>query len=60
MCPRCGWHDLHPVQVRNALSRKDGKTYICSSCGLNEAMLNIRFGRDADVWPDYPDTMKAH
>ncbi len=36
-CPLCG-AELHPVQVRNALSRYDSETYICSTCGTVEAL----------------------
>ena len=37
-CPRCKTNDLHPVEVMNALSRHDNETYICSKCGMEEAM----------------------
>ncbi len=39
-CPRCGVNDLDPVEVRNALSRPDNKTYICSACGTEEALVD--------------------
>lgn len=39
-CPLCG-KELHPVPARNALSRIDNATYICSQCGQAEA-LSIR------------------
>ena len=52
-CPRCGAR-MHPEQVRNALSRKDNKTYVCNSCSTDEAMTNMLEGRDADVWPGFP------
>ena len=29
-CPRCNMDKLDDVEVRNALSRRDNKTYICS------------------------------
>ena len=38
ICPRCWRVKLDDVLVRNALSRKDNKTYICNSCGQAEAM----------------------
>ena len=44
-CPRCRELKLNPVQVHNALSRRDNKTYICSDCGLHEAMIDL--GRSA-------------
>ena len=39
-CPRCNRKTLRPTEVHNALSRKDNKTYICSVCGTEEAMLD--------------------
>lgn len=38
LCPRCGIVPLDRNQVRNALSRHIRGTYICSSCGTDEAM----------------------
>ena len=38
ICPRCWRVALDDVLVRNSLSRKDNKTYICNSCGQAEAM----------------------
>ena len=38
MCPRCNERELIRPLVRNALSRKDNKTYICSECGVAEAL----------------------
>lgn len=40
-CPSCELVQLHPIEVRNALSRKDNKTYICDSCGSKEAFEGI-------------------
>lgn len=37
-CPRCEQNTMRPEQVMNALSRRDNETYICSSCGVAEAM----------------------
>ena len=37
-CPRCKTNELDPIETRNALSRKDNKTYICSQCGVEEAL----------------------
>jgi predicted RNA-binding Zn-ribbon protein involved in translation (DUF1610 family) len=53
-CPRCGADRMRSPQVRNALSRKDNATYVCDSCGTDEAMMNFTGGRDADVWPGFP------
>jgi predicted RNA-binding Zn-ribbon protein involved in translation (DUF1610 family) len=37
-CPRCNEEKLHPIDARNSLSRKDNETYICSDCGMDEAL----------------------
>lgn len=37
-CPTCGERELNPVQVRNALSRIDSKTYVCTQCGTEEGL----------------------
>ncbi len=39
-CPRCGFKKMHDVDVLNSLSRRDGKTYICNSCGSEEAAID--------------------
>ena len=41
-CPRCGVNELKPKLASNALSRKDNKTYICSDCGMQEALLDFQ------------------
>jgi len=39
-CPRCGNEVLkNPIEL-NSISEEDGKTYICSDCGLNETRMN--------------------
>lgn len=41
-CPRCGHmipNDVTPGEYPGALSRYDDETYVCSSCGQDEAML---------------------
>jgi predicted RNA-binding Zn-ribbon protein involved in translation (DUF1610 family) len=43
-CPRCGAELREPLSS-NALSRKDNKTYICSQCGIEEAMEDYRRAR---------------
>lgn len=51
-CPRCLLIRLHPEEGRNALSRRDNKTYICSPCGSDEAMFDLaikRFETDLNV-----------
>ena len=37
-CPRCQEDTLDDVEEKNALSRRDNKTYIRSACGQSEAM----------------------
>lgn len=32
---------LDPIEERNALSRRDNKTYICSDCGTMEALEDM-------------------
>ncbi len=39
-CPRCKKLKLKEEQAMNALSRRDNKTYICSDCGTDEAMID--------------------
>ena len=41
-CPVCGEVKLYVDEAMNALSRKDGKTYICSDCGRDEAFLGVK------------------
>ena len=49
-CPRCLLETLHEEEVRNALSRMDNETYICSSCGLHEAFHLKRENRVNGYW----------
>lgn len=61
-CPRCKGgipSDQHRGEYPGALSRFDNKTYVCSSCGMNEAMWQFSTGQplpplDQPVsnWPD--------
>lgn len=58
-CPRCNYLTLRTDRpALNALSRKDNETYVCSDCGTDEALTNVRGGRDADVWPNYPEPIE--
>ena len=50
-CPRCGNSPKFPVAGLHALSRKDNKTLVCSSCGTDEAVLQFA---GFDPWPGYP------
>jgi len=44
-CPRCGVNELKPKLASNALSRKDNKTYICSDCGMQEALYVLQINQ---------------
>lgn len=35
-CPKCKKRTLNDEEAMNCLSREDGKTYICQSCGKKE------------------------
>lgn len=39
-CPRCHEETMRPIEVENALSRRDNHTYICSDCGTEEAFID--------------------
>lgn len=44
ICPSCGGfipNNQHPGAYPGALSRKDNKTEICSSCGIDEALADF-------------------
>lgn len=51
-CPRCRENRFTPYGVKRgkkdplppALSRKDNKTYICSECGVEEALEGFKKG----------------
>lgn len=53
-CPRCSGPMDSVITARNALSRKDNRTYVCSYCGSAEAMLQHA---GEDPWPAYPEPM---
>lgn len=40
MCPRCGANTMWPDDGANALSRANPEKYICSPCGVDEALLS--------------------
>jgi len=48
-CPRCKWNLLKSVAARNATSRRDNKTRICSECGTAEAL------EDSKLMPQWLD-----
>jgi predicted RNA-binding Zn-ribbon protein involved in translation (DUF1610 family) len=44
ICPSCGGfipNNQYPGKYPGALSRKDNKTEICSSCGIDEALADF-------------------
>jgi hypothetical protein len=58
VCPKCRelmpewpeyWQILEPVTVRNSLSRRDNKTYICNLCGGAEALADYAGIPDAEA-----------
>jgi len=45
-CPRCFKENMKEDNIINALSRRDNKTYICSQCGMEEAMIDAGLIKD--------------
>jgi DNA-directed RNA polymerase subunit RPC12/RpoP len=41
VCPRCIHNILREPEASNALSRRDNKTYICATCGNEEAIVDM-------------------
>ena len=39
ICPRCNENILKNPIGHNAISLEDGKTHICSACGVNESRI---------------------
>ena len=48
-CPRCKKDAMNDLQVRNALSRRDNKTYICRQCGEEEVLIDTGFQKADDI-----------
>lgn len=40
-CPRCGRNTMKPEIATNALSRHADGVFICSDCGVREALLDV-------------------
>ena len=58
-CPRCrNPFTMHVEQTMNALSRRDGKTYICPSCGTAEAMADLQGRNDLLEWDNPSEGIK--
>lgn len=50
-CPRCGKNTMPVAELDpGALSRLDNETYICSQCGVEEALEQFFFGRLTEEW----------
>jgi hypothetical protein len=45
---------MHANPNNNAVSRHDNKTFVCNSCGQDEAMIDFANRGQADVWPGFP------
>ena len=52
ICPVC-FGDMDSEQVRNALSRRDNETYICSDCGTREALADFMEQTKNNKTPDH-------
>jgi DNA-directed RNA polymerase subunit RPC12/RpoP len=52
ICPRCKVNELNPRLPANALSRRDNKSYICSECGTDEAMIDYFHESEDLSWLD--------
>mgnify|MGYP003670741030 FL=1 len=58
-CPRCGNpFTMYEEQTMNALSRRDGETYICPSCGTAEALADLQGRNDLMEWDNPPEAIK--
>ncbi len=58
-CPRCTINWLDPDNGINALCRRDNKTYICSDCGKEEALIDLGV-EQTDMDREFIDKVKAH
>ena len=58
-CPRCGMLTMHKKEVMNALSRRDNKTYICTPCGTEEALIDAGFQAADDRETAFVSKIKA-
>lgn len=41
ICPRCSMDTMKDPIELNSLSNEDEKTFICSSCGINETRIGF-------------------
>lgn len=71
-CPRCGELSYRTDrEVMNARSRRDNKTYICTPCGTDEALMdfvrassefscaNVPLNDEIDSWKNPPSSITA-
>jgi hypothetical protein len=49
---------MYEKQTMNALSRRDGETYICPSCGTAEALADLQGRNDLMEWDNPPESIK--
>jgi hypothetical protein len=49
---------MYENQTMNALSRRDGETYICPSCGTAEALADLQGRNDLMEWDNPPEGIK--
>jgi len=59
-CPRCKEWKLHPEKALNSLSRRDGKTYICNTCGDEEAIIDLGVIKPNQVEKEFIKTHKRN
>lgn len=57
-CPRCKRMTLNPDEAINSLSRRDDKTYICNTCGDDEAMIDLGLIKPDDIEEEFVKTHK--
>jgi len=48
-CPRCRKIRIKDEVAQNSCSRRDNKTYICSQCGREEALLDYASHQDVNT-----------
>jgi len=58
LCPRCHTRELDPEKALNSLSRRDNKTYICQSCGREEAFIDTGELEPDDIELEFVRTHK--
>lgn len=59
-CPRCRRIKLDEEQVMNSLSHRDRKTYICNTCGEEEAMIDMGLRLPNKIEKDFIKSLKKN